>query len=371
MMRRRYRFGFILSTSLGNLTRYENFRKFAVLDPEVECTWAPVKHYIAPGERDPFRFLPGFLRSRAIVILQSMPVLRRFSSLDAVMIHMLEVDILTALRSYFSKTPLRIISTDDAPVLDPGTYPIHPADRNKPRWKQAIRLRVDLWRARRANFLIPFSEWAADILVSGAGVPRERVTAIHVGLDLDLWRFKPRSTAATTAKPRLLFVGGEFSRKGGATLLEAFRRQFTSVAELHLVTKDAPANLPDGVHVHSNFQPNDERLAELYRSADIFVLPTTSDLFPWVILEAMASGCPVVATPVGGIVNLVIDGETGLLVPVGDVPRLAAAIQSLIDDPAMRARMGINGRARVEAHFNARTNVARILQIMKTAVDNC
>ena len=83
----------------------------------------------------------------------------------------------------------------------------------------------------------------------------------------------------------------------------------------------------------------------------------------------MASGCPVVATPVGGIVNLVVEGETGLLVPVGDVDRLIEAIQSLIRDPALRVRMGAAGRAYVENHFDARKNVARILQIMKDAVD--
>lgn len=366
---RRYRFGFIMSTSLGNLTRYENFRKFAGRDPEVECTWAPVKHYIAPGEDDPFRMLPGGLRKRAIVLKQSMPVLGQFGSFDAVLIHMYEVDILTALRGYLRRRPLRIISTDDAPVLDPATYPIHPAELDKPRWKRAIRLRIDLWRAHRADALIPFSQWAAGILVSGAGVPAGRVTPIHVGLDLDFWKPGERAPAETGRKVKLLFVGGEFARKGGSHLLEAFRGPLSEQAELHLVTRSAPAGLPAGVHVHPDLRPNDPRLAQLYREADIFVLPTTSDLSSWVILEAMASGCAVVATPVGGIVDLVVEGETGFLVPVGDVERLAAAITALVRDPGRRLQMGANGRARVERHFNAAVNAPRILQVMKDAVD--
>jgi glycosyltransferase involved in cell wall biosynthesis len=369
-MSRPYRFGFIMSTSLGNLTRYENFRKFAEQDPQVQCVWAPVKHYIAPGEKDPFRFLPGPLRTRAIVLMQSMPVLRQFPRLDAVLIHMYEVDILTALRGYFRRRPVRIISTDDAPVLDPATYPIHPEDRNKPPWKRAIRLKVDLWRARRADALVPFSQWAAGILVSGAHIPAERVTPIHVGLDLDFWRPRERTTAAPTGKLKLLFVGGEFVRKGGIHLLEAFEAQLGNLAELHLVTRSALPDLPPGVHVHADMVPNDPRLAELYREADIFILPTTSDLSSWVILEAMACGCAVVATPVGGIVDLVVDGETGLLVPVGDSARLGEAILSLIKDPARRLRMGASGRARVEAHFDAAKNVPRILQVMKAAADS-
>ena len=364
--RRRYRFGFILSTSLGNITRYEIFRKFAVRDPEVDCVWAPVKHYIGPGERDPFAWLPGFLRTRAIVVMQSMPVLRHFRSFDAVMIHMYEVDMITAIRSYFTRRPLRVVSTDDAPVLDPATYPLHPVDRKKPAWQRAIRLKIDLWRARKADALIPFSNWAGNILASGVGIPRERISPIHVGLDLEEWQSVER--CESSGKARLLFVGGDFDRKGGNHLLAAFR-QLESLAELHLVTEHVPEGLPAGVHVHTGIRPNDERLRALYRAADIFVLPTTSDLVPWVVLEAMASGCPVVSTPVGGIVDLVVEGETGLLVPVGDIPRLTDALRTLIVDPQLRQRMGRNGRARVEARFSAEKNVPRILQVMKRAVD--
>src|SRR5436309_2056112 len=80
------------------------------------------------------------------------------------------------------------VSGDDAPALDPDRYPMHPRDRAKPRWRRALRLQIDLWRARHADLLIPFSPWAGRILVEGAGVPASRVHPVHVGLDLDLWR---------------------------------------------------------------------------------------------------------------------------------------------------------------------------------------
>ncbi len=365
----RYRFGFVLSTSLGNLTRYQNFRKFAERDRDIEFFWAPVKHYIGPGERNPFRCLPHAVSRRAIVIYQSMPVLKRLRSIDAAMIHMYEVDVLTALRSYFFKSPLRIISTDDAPVVDPASYPLHPVDSRKPRWKRALRLKIDLWRARRADLQVPFSDWAGDIIVKGAGVAADRVTPIHVGLDLGLWRYEPRAAKSPGERIRLLFVGGEFVRKGGAHLLDAFVRRLSEVAELHIVTKTPLSSLPANVHVYADLDANDERLARLYRSADILVHPTTSDLSSWVVLEAMASGCPAVVTRVGGIRDLVVEGETGHFVPVGDVAALAATIQSLIDDPARRLRMGENARRSVERHFDAAINVPRILGVMKSAVD--
>jgi glycosyltransferase involved in cell wall biosynthesis len=366
---RPYRFGFVMSTALGNLTRYQNFHKYAVRDPSVECVWAPVKHYLAPDEPDPYARWPRFLRTRAIVLRQAAPVLRRPSSFDALLIHLYEADILLGLRSYLRTRPLRIVSTDDAPVLDPSTYPIHPVDARKPRWKQALRLRIDLWRARRSDAQIPLSRWAADILVEGAGLPRDRVVPIHVGLDLESWPYRQHTSHDPARRLKLLFVGGDFERKGGALLLQVFRERFADTAELHLVTQGAPAVLPAHVQVHKDLTPNDPRLAALYRDCDVFVLPTTADLSSWVALEAMASGCPVIATPVAGIVDIVIDRQTGLLVPVGDAAALATAIATLLDDAGLRARLGASGRRHVEAHFDAACNVPRILQLMKDRVD--
>jgi glycosyltransferase involved in cell wall biosynthesis len=364
--RKKYTFGFILSTSLGNLTRYQNFRKFAERDMEIEFVWAPVKHYIGPGEHDPFRRWPRALRARAIVLYQSAPVLLGFSRFDAVMIHMYEVDILTAIRGYFFRRPRRIISTDDAPVVDPSTYPVHPADLAKPRWKKEIRLRIDLWRASKADALIPFSSWAANILVQGAGVPPAKVTPVHVGLDLETWRYHERESGPSDKPVKLLFVGGDFVRKGGSLLLDVFTRHFIDIAELHLVTKTAPTELPRNVHVYNDMDPNDERLRALYREADVFVLPTTADLSSWVALEAMASGCATIVTPVGGIVDIVEDGVSGLFVGPGDAAALTLAIATLVGDRTMRIAMGKRGRQIIERDFDAEVNVPKILAVMKS-----
>ena len=369
---KKYKFGFVLSTSLGNQTRYQNLRMNAEKDPDIDFTWAPVSHYIADGEPDPFKKLPHSLRARAIVIYQSMAVLKKLREFDAVFIHMYEIDILLAVRSYLFRLPLRIISTDDAPAVDPEQYPFHPADRGKAPWRKRLRLAIDLWRSRRADYLIPFSTWAAGLHVNGAGKPASLVTPIHVGIDLSLWPDRDRSAAAPAPVERikLLFVGGEFVRKGGDLLLETFRRHFSDVAELHLVTKSPLPDLPPHTYVYKDMNANDPRLAELYRRADLFVLPTTSDLSSWVTLEAMASGCPAIVTPVGGIGDLVKPGVTGLLVQPGDMEGLRAAIQSLIDDPDRCRQMGLAARRYVEQEFDAAKNVARMMAIMKSLVDN-
>ena len=92
-------------------------------------------------------------------------------------------------------------------------------------------------------------------------------------------------------------------------------------------------------------------VADVLARADVFVLSSTAEGLPLSILEAMAAGLPVVASSVGGVPEAVEDGETGLLVAPRDPVRLAAAIEGLLADPALRRRLGANGRERVRERF--------------------
>ncbi len=103
-------------------------------------------------------------------------------------------------------------------------------------------------------------------------------------------------------------------------------------------------------------------------SSHVFVLSSRSEALPISILEAMAAGLPVVATRVGGVPELVRDGETGFLAPASDANALAALIQRLVDSPELRARLGSAGRARVEEHFGLESFLDAHLDLYRGAL---
>jgi len=96
---------------------------------------------------------------------------------------------------------------------------------------------------------------------------------------------------------------------------------------------------------------------------DIFALPSWTEGMPLVVLEAMQHGKPVVATAVGGTGEIVVDGETGLLIPLRDPASLAAALRRLLDDPEQARRLGEAGRQRARRLFSAESSVRRTLEV--------
>jgi glycosyltransferase involved in cell wall biosynthesis len=146
----------------------------------------------------------------------------------------------------------------------------------------------------------------------------------------------------------LLFVG-ELSRdKGLPTLLAAYESLGRNRPPLLLVgrrTPDTPARFPGGAEIRAEW-PHEHVMAA-FRRCLVAVLPSIClDACPTTVLEAMASGRPVVATTTGGIVDMITNGESGLLVPPGDESRLADAIARLLNDADLRFRLGSRARER-------------------------
>jgi len=364
MARSVYRFGFVLTTRAGNQTRYLNLRRYAERDPEIECVWA-----LDPGmcDPEPAGRPSENLRRRLARLRLAGPVLRELPRLDAVMFHAFEPYVLTALRSIVARRPLLVWSRDDPPTPDPGFWR-HYGVHGRTASRTGLRFALDAWCARRVDLFFAFSRWAADTLVNACHVGPDRVHVLHVGTDLELWPYVPRGDRPA-GRPRILFVGADYIRKGGDLLVDVYRQRFARAAELHLVTKQAPRDLPPGVFVYDTLAPNDPLLRRLYAGADVFVLPTRSDTSPFAIIEAMATGVPVVATRVGGIPDIVREGESGFMVPPEDSGLLADRIEVLLQNSGRRRQMGAEGRALVERHLSSAVNVPRMLGLMKRAVD--
>jgi glycosyltransferase involved in cell wall biosynthesis len=118
-------------------------------------------------------------------------------------------------------------------------------------------------------------------------------------------------------------------------------------------------------------QANSAELLGLYRDADIFCLPTLADASPIAAVEAMASGLPVVVSNVGGIPELVDDGETGLLVRPNDADDLGSKLQVLLDSAALRLRMGAAGRRVAERELNVERLLHQIVATVDADEDRC
>lgn len=150
-------------------------------------------------------------------------------------------------------------------------------------------------------------------------------------------RFAPRWPRRRRRQPTVLFVGTWNGRKRGAELAEIFAREVRSRvpnAQLRMVTRDAPAEVPDGVTVLGRL--DDAALAEEYRRAWVFCLPSVYEGFGIPYAEAMAAGLPVVATPNAGARFVTNEGEFGILT---DLDSIAVPLSNLLVDRDARARM--------------------------------
>jgi starch synthase len=263
-----------------------------------------------------------------------------------------------------------LFRTSGAPYVIYTDNTIALSRRHWPAWvdvKEPAAQRLYAWERRlygEALHLFTMGRAPARNLVEHYGVPAERVTAVGGGATFDEL---PRLGSAPR-EPVVLFVGGDWLRKGGDRLLEAFRivRARRPDARLRLVGTSEPAAGP-GVEVIGPVGDR-RRLADLYASASVFCLPSRFEPYGLSALEAMAYELPCVVTRVGGLEEIVLDGETGLTVEPEDAAGLADALLRVLDDPRYARRLGGNGRSRVELHDNWDAVVDRMTPHLERAV---
>jgi sugar transferase (PEP-CTERM/EpsH1 system associated) len=237
------------------------------------------------------------------------------------------------------------------------------------------------------DHFIVVSKGLRDYLITSIRIPPERVTLIYNGVDSK--RFRPREmmagkterVIATDEGPAVIGTIGRMKEvKNQRLLIQAFTRLVNQLpdgrSKIRLVmVGDGPlrdALMDDLTEANleelSSFPGACDNIEELLRDIDIFVLPSRNEGISNTILEAMATGLPVIATRVGGTPEIVMDGITGVLTEDDDVSGLVSAAAKYVEDSELRQRHGTAARAHVLAKFSLDAMVARYLDVYRQSL---
>src|SRR6266487_6802715 len=230
-----------------------------------------------------------------------------------------------------------------------------------------------------AEFVAAETDYSSELLRRRCPDSAAKIHRVYNGIDLE--HFPTPVSAIVNPVPRIIIVGRLVAFKGFEHLIEACaelaRRGFDFVCDIigdgplrdGLQAKIESLNLSPRVDLHGSL--SQQAVFEKLQAADIFALASVtdaqgaSDIFPTVIIEAMAAACPVVSTHLAGIPESVVHGETGLLVPPEDTIALAGALGRLIQDAKLRLHYGRAGRERIEQHFRIEHTVAPLIELLQ------
>lgn len=240
----------------------------------------------------------------------------------------------------------------------------------------AIFFEVDRWalgeKIARARFVVAISHFCrSQLMLFSDPAHWDKIAIVHCGVDPSAYGRKPRKDFGK----RVIFVGRLDPVKGGPLLIEALAHVIARHPDARLtligdgptralVETKAEALGIAGAVTFAGFQSQGV-VAAMLEDADMLVLPSFAEGVPVVLMEAMASRIPVIASRVAGVQELVEDGVVGFAVPPGDVATLAARISHLMADPALAAQMGIAGRQVVERDFSIQPEGAWLARLFR------
>ncbi len=212
----------------------------------------------------------------------------------------------------------------------------------------------------------------------------EKNFLLHVGGIESTMRILPNTVNTKLFKPNgkkeklVLFVSNLITEKGAGVALDIAQRVTKERKDVKFIFKGKPydKNVVEQIEKVGNNKRiefiyedmSTEDLARLYAKAAVIVLPSKYEAFSKVLAEAQACGTPVVATKVGGIPEVVLDGHTGYLTGYGDWDEMREKVLELIEDPRLAKKMGMAGREHVERNFSSEIIVNRLEKIYKELV---
>lgn len=352
------RIGFALEQSLGHVAYGMSLRRALSDRTDMECVWLEVPYAEGTFGRLPAIgknwTLRGSVRARRAIARA-----HAAGPLDALFINTQTIGLFAA--PYMRKIPT-LLSLDATP-MNYDELATWYGDRVHPAPIEHAKLLAHRAVMRHARWFTTWSQWAKDSLVRDYRVDGSRVTILPPGTTLSNFP-DPRARGPRRPGPlRLLFVGGDFRRKGGDLLLDVFKTHLRHSCELHLVTAAEIAE-GDGVYVYKGVKPHSPQLLHLYADSDVFVLPTRADCLAVVLGEAMASGLPIITTRVGAHAEAVVEGESGFVLDVDDGAALRDRLERLAYDPELVRRMGQRSRQVGEERFDMQKNANKIADLL-------
>jgi glycosyltransferase involved in cell wall biosynthesis len=231
------------------------------------------------------------------------------------------------------------------------------------------------WIFQRCWGFIVLSKSWKDFYVLNCGLNAEQVFVLPNPVELP--EQVPNRINAT--KVRLVFFGRVGQRKGAFDLIRAFANLPAEQKDCSELILAGDGEVEQGRRLVESLNlidritflgwVNSEQRDALLAKADVFVLPSYNEGLPMALLEAMGCGLPAIATPVGGIPELVTSGENGLLVTPGDIQQLSEAMQSLIENESLRLSFGSVARASVSV-FDVKNYMAKLINIYCSSLEH-
>ncbi|MDA2928790.1 glycosyltransferase [Acidobacteria bacterium AH-259-O06] len=243
-----------------------------------------------------------------------------------------------------------------------------------PAWRRRLYVNLERLTSKWVSLWIAVSEAIRKDLIDYYGLPAEKIEVVPNGIDvqdLHVRRSREEVRRDLGVEPKtlvLLEAARMTNQKGHRFLLEAVSNLRTSVPKLRCwLAGDGPLR-PRlekqvkrlNIEQYVDFLGFRSDVADLLNAADIYVLPSLSEGMPFGVLEAMSLGCPVVASSVNGVPEVIQEGITGRLVPPGDVQALSRVLGQLARNLTMRQQLAAAGRKTVQEHFTAERMAHRV-----------
>jgi glycosyltransferase involved in cell wall biosynthesis len=235
-------------------------------------------------------------------------------------------------------------------------------------WKRVPYLKMVKWllysRLMKPKGLIAWSQMAKSNAIRQFAYNPERIHVVPPFV-----KSQPNSKKRDSKEIIIGFVGHDFERKGGFFLLEAFKILTKKYPNLYLhMISDYKVENSENIKIYGK-KSRYELFSWFYPNCDIFVLPTRADFFGMSILEAMSFGIPVITSDIYAMNEIIEDGKDGFLIPPGNLNALLEKMSILIEDKALREKMGRDAKNKILQKFNPGILGRNLKQIYETCLD--